>query len=109
MNLKDFFKIKGAGALNTIYKGELVKNDETYLKRLIKQYENFILISGSFEAKKWKRFPRIEPGDYFYMSDTYYDAVIFKPKMDIYLLGFGSMNQYEKKEFKLFFKYNYEQ
>jgi hypothetical protein len=109
VNLKEFFKIKGAFGLNTIYKGELVKNDETYLKRLIKQYENFILISGSFEAKKWKRFPRIDPEEYFYMSDTYYDAVIFKPKIDIYFLGFGSMNQYEKKEFKLFFKYNYEQ
>ena len=50
------------------------------------------MMSGSFEAKKWKRFPRMEPGDYFYMSDTYMDAVIFKPKTDIYFLGFGLMN-----------------
>jgi hypothetical protein len=29
-----------------------------------------------------------------------------QPKFDIFLLGFGVMNQYEKKPFKLTFKYN---
>ena len=42
------------------------------------------------------------------MSETYYDAVIFKPKCDVYFLGFGLLNQYEKKDFKLKFKYNIE-
>ena len=54
--------------------------------------EKFLLVSGSFEAKKWKRFPKVEPSDYFYMSTGYYDAVAFKPKIDIYFLGFGLMN-----------------
>jgi hypothetical protein len=40
------------------------------------------------------------------MSETYFDAVMFKPKCDVYILGFGSVNQYEKKPFKLKFKYN---
>jgi hypothetical protein len=40
------------------------------------------------------------------MSNGYYDAVVFKPKVDVYLLGFGFMNQYEKKDFKLKFKFN---
>ena len=40
------------------------------------------------------------------MSNGYYDAVAFKPKADVYYLGFGFMNQYEKKDFKLKFKYN---
>lgn len=62
-------------------------------------------MSGGFEAKSWKRFKRVEPGDYFYMSDTYFDAVVFKPKKDVYFLGFGFLNQYEKKDFKLKFKY----
>jgi len=64
------------------------------------------LITGSFEGKRWKRFPKLEASDYFYMSDTYYDALIFKPKVDVHLLGFGFLNHYEKKDFKLKFKYN---
>ena len=73
---------------------------------MVKTGDNFILISGSFLAKKWKRFGKIEQGDYFYMSETQWDAVVFKPKKDIYFLGFGFLNQYEKKDFKITFKYN---
>ena len=104
--LKDYFpNIKGGGGLNTIYKNEIIKSEETYFKKGIKSGDQFMLISGSFEAKKWKRFPRVELTDYFYMSETCYDAVVFKPKMDIFFLGFGFLNQYEKKNFKLKFKY----
>jgi hypothetical protein len=107
-SLKDYFNVKGGGSLSTIYKGEIVKADETFFKRLIKSGELFLLISGSFEGKRWKRFPKAETSDYFYMSETYYDAVIFKPKCDVYFLGFGLLNQYEKKDFKLKFKCNIE-
>ncbi len=100
--------VKGAGALTTIYKNEIVKGEDTFFKRMVKSGESFLLMGGTFEPKLWKRFPRIENGDYFYMSDSYYDAVIFKPKCDIYFLGFGILNQYEKKEFKLFFKFKIE-
>ena len=48
----------------------------------------------------------METGDYFYMSETYYDAVMFKPKKNCYFLGFGFLNQYEKKDFLIRFKYN---
>jgi len=105
-SLKDYFAVKSGGALNTIYKGEIAKSEDTFYKRMVKSGELFLLISGSFEGKRWRRFPKCETTDYFYMSDTYYDAVIFKPKCDVYFLGFGFLNQYEKKDFKLKFKYN---
>lgn len=89
-NLKDFYKTDGA--LSIVYRGEVSKKEDTYLKRLVKQDENFILISGSFVAKKWKRFGRFVLTDYFYMSETYWDAVRVTPKMDMFLLGFGLMN-----------------
>ena len=43
--------------------------------------------------------------DYFYMSESYWDAIQLKPKQDIYFLGFAIMNHYEKKPFSLIFKY----
>ena len=104
-NLKEYVSGKSAGTLTTIYKGEVVQSDDTYLKRSVKQGENFLLISGSLDVKLWKRFPRIEHGDYFYMSDSYWDAVAFKPTKDIYFLGFGVLNQYEKKDFTIKFKW----
>lgn len=104
--LKDSYNGKGSSTLTTLYKDEIIGADDTFMKRLIKSGENFVLISGSFELKKWSRFPKVEHGDYFYMSDTYYDAVAFKPKKDIYFLGFGLLNTYEKKDFKLKFKYS---
>lgn len=107
-NLKDSYNGKGASTLTTLLKDEIIGGDDTFLKRMIKSGENFILISGSFEIKKWTRFPKIEYNDYFYMSDTYPDAVAFKPKRDIYFLGFGFLNHYEKKDFKLKFKFNIE-
>ncbi|CDW91259.1 UNKNOWN [Stylonychia lemnae] len=103
--LKDFLNSKSASLLNIVFKDEIIKNDDTFLKRHIRSGEKFILMSGGFEAKIWKRFRRIEHGDYFYMSDTYYDAVCFKPKKACHFLGFGFLNQYEKKDFKLKFKY----
>lgn len=64
----------------------------------------FFMISGNIVTKKWKRFKSIELGDYFYMSDSYYDAIMLKPQMDIYLLGFAVMNHYAKIPFKITFK-----
>lgn len=79
--------------------------DETFCKKSIKSGETLLLISGSFEAKVWKRFPNIEYGDYFYMNETYYDAVCFVPNTDIYFLGFGFTNHYEQQTFKIMFRY----
>jgi hypothetical protein len=78
------------------------------VKRGVLAGEQFMMISGSFQEKKWKRFPSFEQSDYFYMSDSYWDAVMLQPKSDIFFLGFGVMNQYEKKPFKIIFKYNVE-
>lgn len=103
-NLKDYYEIKG-GAFTVIYNGEPVKKEDTYLRRLVKSNSSFFLISGSLLALRWKRFGRIVTTDYFYMSDSYWDAVVFKPKIDVYLLGFAILNHYEKHPFKLKFKY----
>ena len=83
---------KTVGALTVIYKGELIKPEDTYMRKHIRSDENFILMTGSLEAKRWKRFGRVETGDYFYMSESCYDAVAFKPKMDVFFLGFGFIN-----------------
>jgi len=90
--LKDFHGGPGASLLNIIHKDGIIKNDDSFLKRLIKSGEKFILMSGGFEAKVWKRFRRVESGDYFYMSDMYFDAVCFKPKKDAFFLGFGFLH-----------------
>ncbi len=105
-SLNTYHTGKGGASLSIVHKGELIKNEDSFLKRLIKSGENFILLSGGFEAIMWKRFAKTESSDYFYMSDSYYDAVAFKPKRDVHFLGFGFMNQYEKLDFKLKFKYN---
>ena len=91
-NIKDYLTIKNAGSLSAIYKSELIRGEDTFLKRLIKSGENFILISGTYQLKKWKRFARVEVSDYFYMSDGYFDAVAFKPKKNVHFLGFGFCN-----------------
>lgn len=39
------------------------------------------------------------------MSTDYWDAIMFKPKMDIYLCGFGFTNHYHKKPFTVKFKF----
>jgi len=40
------------------------------------------------------------------MCAGFFEAVAFKPKMDIYFLGFGVMNQYDRKDFTIKYKYN---
>ena len=103
--MKEFYQGKGAANMMPIFKGEVIKGDDTFMKRQVKFCENFILVCGGFEAIKFNRFGRLESGDYFYMSDTYFDAIAFRPKKDVYFLGFGFLNQYEKHAFKLKFKY----
>lgn len=66
----------------------------------------FFLISGNLVAQKWRRFGRLVLNDYFYMSETYWDAVKFTPKMDVFILGFALMNHYEKQPWQLIFKYS---
>jgi hypothetical protein len=82
----------------------LAKKEDTYLKKLVKPDEYFFLVAGAFVAKRWKRFKRFVMTDYFYMSDTYWDGIKMKPKMDIYFLGFSLMNHYEKKNFTIIWK-----
>lgn len=71
---------------------------------MIKSGENFLLISGVLEAKMWKRFTTIE-NDYYYQSDSYFDAVLFRPKQDVMFMGFGLTKQYENHDFTMKFSY----
>jgi hypothetical protein len=87
-----------------VFKGDLIKKEDTYLKKLVKSGDNLLLISGSFVAIKYKRFPRFVTDDYFHMSDTYWDAIKIKPNVDIYLLGFGLMNHSDKSAFTCIYK-----
>lgn len=68
--------------------------------------EKFLLLSGSLQAKKWRRFKEIRTTDYFYMYNSWPDAIAFAPKKEIYFLGFGFTNHYSKKDFKLIYKFN---
>ena len=104
MAMRDLLTIPKANSLNILYKGELVKADETFLKRQILKGETFFMISGSVQGKKWKRFPKYELNSYFYLRLLYWDAICLIPKCDITMVGFGLMNQYEKQTFKLTFK-----
>jgi hypothetical protein len=62
------------------------------VKRMVPHMSTFFLVAGELVAKRWKRFKRMEQEDYFYMSESYWDAVQFKPKVDVYFLGFALMN-----------------
>jgi len=57
-SLKDYYKIKG-GSLNVVYKGAIIATEDTYLKKLVKAHDRFVLMSGSLEMKLWKRFPSL--------------------------------------------------
>eukprot|EP00347_Sterkiella_histriomuscorum_P000151 403376975 len=104
-NLKEYHSGKGQGNLTPIYKNELIKGEDTFIKRLVQSGDNFLLICGGFEPIKWTRFATMEFNSYFHMSDNYYEAVAFKPKQDVHFLGFGFFNQHEKQAFKFKFKY----
>jgi hypothetical protein len=92
--------------LNIVYNGEVVTNRDSFLKRLVKSGEKFVLLSGTLQAKRWKRFKELRTGDYFYMYNSWPDAIAFVPKRDIFFMGFAFNNHYNKKDFKLIFKYN---
>ena len=58
------------------------------------------------QSIKWKRFPNFYTSDYFWMSETYFDSVAFKPTVDIHLTGFYFFNHADKQPFTIMFKYN---
>ena len=95
-----------ATSFKVVYNGEVVKGDDTYLKMLVKGDTKFVLVSGGYEPKLWKRFPTFQMNSYFWMSTSYWDAVVFKPKIDVAFLGFTFFQHYGLKDFKLKFKYS---
>lgn len=95
-SIKDIIPIASSGSLQIVYKNTMIKGEETFFKRGILQGDSFFLFSGTFEGKKWRRFEKVEFSDYFYMNQEYWDAICFKPKNDIYFLGFGLVPNYER-------------
>ena len=58
-----------------IFEGKLITNKESFYKRLVMNGSEFVLMTGSLEMKKWKRFEYIDSCDYFYMQKDYPDAI----------------------------------
>jgi hypothetical protein len=87
-NLKEYQPGSSSGLI-PFYKGDLVSAEDTFVRRLVRSEDNFLLMKSAFEAKKWKRYPNIEFNDYTYMHDSLWDANVFIPKQDLYFLGFG--------------------
>lgn len=104
-NLKNFFKDQ-LGNLNVIYKGEVVKKEDTYAKRQILSLSSFLLVPGGYSALKFNRFNGPYSTSFWYMSESVWDSLMFIPLINIQLLGFGMCNHHQKKDFSLIFKYH---
>ena len=58
------------------------------------------------EPKEWIRFQDFYLTDYYYMSSSYWDAVVFIPKRDIWFFGFGLFSNYNNKDVGIKFQWN---
>ncbi len=95
----------GTGGLQVVHKGTILEaKTETYLERNILEGETFILMSGRPEPKVWRRFKYMQDNDYYYLSNTYFDAVGFKAKRDVIILGFTTFGHYDKSNYTLQYK-----
>ncbi len=47
---------------------------------------------------QWRRLKSYSLNDYFYLSDSSYDAVTFIPQIDIFFTGFGVFSNYHQKD-----------
>ena len=56
---------------------------------------------SSLKPIMWVRFPEFYYTDYFYMNTRYWDAVIFKPKRNIWFFGWGLFANYNGKDIKV--------
>jgi hypothetical protein len=50
---------------------------------------------------RWVRFKSFYLTDYFYLNNTCWDAVAFKPLRDVYFFGFGMLGSYNQKDVKV--------
>ena len=74
--------------------------DETVEHAGIHEGAQLILIGGGGcfgEPVRWKRFRFFEEDDSMSSSLTYWDAICYKPKQDIYFCGFGVSGSYYRK------------
>ena len=78
-----------------IYKGEIIKKEDTFVKKhVLSQKSSFLLIPGGFSASKFKRFTGAYSTSFWYMSESVWDSLIFIPTVNVYLLGFGMNNHH---------------
>ena len=86
-----------------LHNGKVLQNldDITFAKSFITSTSTLALCcgaEGAGEPVRWVRFPEFYTTDYFYMNSTYWDAVTFKPKVNIQFHGFGMMANYNRKD-----------
>lgn len=53
----------------------------------------------------WVRFPEFYYTDYFCMNPRYWDAVVFKPKRNVWFFGWGILANYNNKDMKIKFQW----
>jgi len=96
------FEAMGESVDFITHNGKLLKNPEdlTLAKLFADSSSKFVAIVGKGESKivRWVRFPKMYLTDYYYMNTRYYDAVVFKPKMNIQFHGFGVFANYNNKD-----------
>ena len=50
--------------------------------------------SLAVEPKRWLRFKKLVAGDYMFMGCSYYDGIVFIPKVNIHFFGWGLFASY---------------
>ena len=89
--------------------------EKSFAKNYIKDQSKFTLLQssggggGSQPALKWVRFKNCYDygsSSYWHPNATSTDAVIFKPKIPVYFVGFGQWGSYNKKDQTLLFSWD---
>ena len=79
-------------------------DDHTFVKKLIVDGTKFgIICQGSGAGGpciKWCRFLNAITTDYYYLSKSAFDAVIFVPKRNVMFHGFGIFANWGRKDMK---------
>jgi hypothetical protein len=84
--------IQGAGSLGVLHRGEIVKAEDTFVKRQVREGECVVLVKSEQKIMRWHRFTKYHHESSMVLYQNQWDALAFIPKVDITLLGFGFFN-----------------
>ena len=84
--------IQGAGSLGVLHRGEIVKAEDTFVKRQVREGEFVVLVKSEQKTMRWHRFTKYHHESSMVLYRDQWDALAFIPKVDITLLGFGFFN-----------------